>query len=90
MRKPHPFASIYQNAPIAIDFCQVHRWALHLRIRQSKLRMNVVNAFQKISEISSCGFNRCIIPKNLPDWNRSKYFIEIKLMQFNVNLQKLK
>lgn len=53
--EPLPPTPVHQNATVVINPRQVNRRTLHLRIREAKLRVDIVDALQKIGEIAPCG-----------------------------------
>lgn len=58
-----PITSVDQDDSVGIDMCDVHRRALHFRICESHLDVDVVDALQKITEITACCFYHTSIAK---------------------------
>lgn len=61
MCKSSSGTSIDENDTVWVNVRYVHRRALHFWVGKSHLHVNVVDALQKVAEITTGGFDRAIV-----------------------------
>lgn len=77
--EPLPPTSVHQNATVVINPRQINRGTLHLRIREAKLRVDVIDALQEIGEIAPRSAYGNVVAENSEVVKCSK--MQVKLPQ---------